>query len=437
MTRKLLWARSATAAVLAVGALAACSGSGTPADSSTNSPGSTGSAAGKKTITVWARDSNGSLPKVADEFNKTHPDLEAKVTLIPAANFVQKFGTAIANGSGPDVAAVDLVFTPYFASKGALADITDKVNALPYKDTLSKAHMAQSTLDGKLYAVPLSAEASVLYYNKTLFKKAGLDPEKPPTTYQQVIDYAKKITALGGDTKGYYFSGACAGCNIFTLAPYVWASGGDVLKDGKPTLNSPEVKDALNFYRQLWVDGSIPAGAKTDDGKFFSAPFANNNIGMVGSGAYFVGVLKGSKTPVDFGVAPLPGKTGGSSSFAGGDTISVASGAKNPDGAFEFLRWVTDDGQKFIAKQGLAVPIRSDIATSDYVPQDPRYKLLADQMNVGRVPYSVVENALFNDGSGPWSQMIQKAVFDGDVDAAQAEAQKAAEAIVEAGPGGS
>ena len=67
--------------------------------------------------------------------------------------------------------------------------------------------------------------------------------------------------ALGEDTYGFYFSGACAGCNAFTFLPLIWASGGDVLSEDAttPTLEDPAVRAALEFYHQMWADGLMPA----------------------------------------------------------------------------------------------------------------------------------------------------------------------------------
>ena len=73
--------------------------------------------------------------------------------------------------------------------------------------------------------MPLYADVSALFYNKDLFEKAGLDPNKPPTSLAELRAYADKITALGGDVKGYFLPGSCAGCNIFTVGPLMWASG--------------------------------------------------------------------------------------------------------------------------------------------------------------------------------------------------------------------
>src|SRR5262249_17551281 len=145
------------------------------------------------------------------------------------------------------------------------------------------------------------------------------------------------------DTYGFYFSGACGGCNIFTFMPYTWASGGDILNsDGtKATLSpNPVLKDALSFYQRMWAAGDIPKGSKSDDGTNFLNAFTTGKIGMVGSGAFAVGTLKSQFPKIDFGITPLPSKDGsGSSSFAGGDVIGIPSGSKNVDAAWEFINW--------------------------------------------------------------------------------------------------
>jgi multiple sugar transport system substrate-binding protein len=416
----------------AVVALTACGGS-----SGGSGGGGTASSGGTTVLTFWSRDSQKDfISPIIDKYNASQKKIQVKLTLIPQAEFVQKLGTAAATGTGPDITSLDLVYAPYFAQAGALQDITAKAKALPYFDTLSPTHLRLGTYKDKIYALPFTAEASVLYYNKGLFKKAGLNPDKPPTTWAEIESDATKITALGGGVKGYYFSGACGGCNVFTLSPLIWGSGGDIMKGDKAALDSPEVTNALTFYRDMWTKGLISPSAKTDDGATFGGGFGDGKLGMVGSGAFQVGSLKKDHPEVDFGVTPLPGKDGGSSSFAGGDTITIMKGTKNTDAAWKFVQWATDAGQKDVAAAGV-VPVRSDIAASDYVTQDPRFVLLADMMTKGNCPYSVVENALFNDSNGPWSQMIQKAVFGGgDIKATQAEYQKIADEIVSRGPSG-
>jgi multiple sugar transport system substrate-binding protein len=422
--------RSLVLAVVACVALTltACGG-GDSDDSGTAA--SSGPATG--TITIWARDTQRQfMGSLADAYNKTH-QAKAKVSIIPYAQFVQKFGTAAASGSAPDVASIDLVYLPYFASQGALDDITELADSLPYKDKLSPAHRKLAVYQDKTYALPFTAEASVLFYNKTLFKKAGLDPDKPPANFAELLAAARKIRALGPKYYGFVFAGSCGGCNIFEFAPHVWASGGDVLSsDGKKAMfDSPQVTEALSFYRQLWEAGVMPSSVKTDAGTVQATTFSSGKVGMTNLGAFAVSTFE--KAKVNFGVAPIPGKDGGSASFAGGDEIAIPTGSKNKAAAREFVKWATDEeAQTILAKAGI-VPVRTDLTDKIYAPLDPRYKVLGDQMAKGRTPYSVAENAIINDNNGPWAKMINQAVFGGDIKGAQTAGQKAAQSLLDEG----
>jgi multiple sugar transport system substrate-binding protein len=420
----------AAVAVLALGTAACGGGSGNSGSGSAASK-SSGPATG--TITIWARDAEKTfMSQLVDAYNQSHK-AQAKLSIIPSAQFVQKFGTAAASGSAPDVAAIDLVFLPYFASQGALQDITDLANALPYHDSLSPAHRKLATYQGKTYALPFTAEASVLYYNKDLFKKAGLDPSRPPTTTADILADAKKIRALGNGYYGFAFAGACGGCNIFEFTPHIWASGGDVLSsDGKKAmLDTPQVTDALQFYRDMYTAGVMPPAVKTDSGNSQAPTFSSGKLGMTPLGAFAVSTFKAAK--VNFGVTPLPGKDGGTASFAGGDEIAIPSGSNNKPAAQEFVKWATGEAaQTVLAKQGI-VPVRTDLVDKIYAPLDPRYKVFGDMMAKGKTPYSVVENAIFNDNNGPWIKMINQAVFTGDIKGAQATGQKAAQALIDQG----
>ncbi|MCA9890113.1 MAG: sugar ABC transporter substrate-binding protein, partial [Anaerolineae bacterium] len=215
------------------------------------------------TMTMWVRSISFSVQTLVDEWNATH-DNQIELTEVPSGEFVTKLGAAVAAGEAPDIASIDLIYTPAFASAGQLTDLTEFVNQLAYVDDLSPAHMTLGEFEGRNYAVPFAAEGSFLIYNVDLFEQAGLDPENPPTTWAEVLDAARAISALGDDIYGYYFAGNCAGCNAFTFLPFIWASGGDVLSSdfSEPTLEEdPMVREALQLYRTMWEEGLIPEGA--------------------------------------------------------------------------------------------------------------------------------------------------------------------------------
>ena len=159
-----------------------------------------------ETFTIWVRDSGSEfMPKIVDAFNASQSEHKATLQIVPATELVQKYGIAAAGGSAPEALSVDLIYTPAFAAAGQLTDITDWAKSLPYFDQLSPAHIAIGTYEDRLYALPFSAEASVLMWNKKLFKEAGLDPDKAPTTWAEIRADAEAVRGLGGETYGFYF----------------------------------------------------------------------------------------------------------------------------------------------------------------------------------------------------------------------------------------
>jgi multiple sugar transport system substrate-binding protein len=394
--------------------------------------GSAGSSSGggtsSNTITLWSRDSDAALVQtIAKAYNASHKT-QLKLNIIPAAQFVSKFGTAVASGEVPDLVATDLIFSPYFASTNELTDITSFAQSLPYFDKLDQAHVRLGTYKGKIYALPFSTDGSFLVYNKGLFRQAGLDPNKPPTTWAEIEADAKKITALGNGIHGYYFSGACPGCMIFTFLPYIWADGGDVLNaDGTQATiaSSPAVKAGLQFYRRLWTDGVVDPGAKVDNGASFFSTFETGKVGIQGTGAFALATLKQQYPNIDFGVTPIPGQNGGSASFAGGDNISIPAGSQHVSQAEDFIKWyLSDQTQVDVVAKFNNIPVRSDLISNKYSQQDPRYITVSEAEAKGKTPYSVHYNELFNDPSGPWLAMLEQAIFSGQVDQAISTAQQ-------------
>lgn len=395
--------------------------------------GAGGGRSGKVELSLWARsDQAGFMGDIVDAFNRSQPDVHVDLTLIPAISYVQKLGVAVAGESGPDLASIDLVYVPFFASSGVLADITDRTRGLPGLRKLSRAHLDQGTYRGRRYALPYTGDASVMYYNTELFEKAGLDPDRPPRDWKQFLTAARKIGALGEDTYGYHFSGRCGGCNVFTLSPLIWASGGNLIKgklgEERPSVGQdPAVARALRLYRTLWREKLMPPQAAADTGAQGVSTFGSGRVGMYPTGAFALAELRKRYPDLKFKVAPIPGRNGGSSSFTGGDDIAITSNSAHKDAAWRFLKWsVRADVQARHFGRAGTVPIRSDVALGSYSRRGPTYATLGRALVHGRTVRSVQENALFNAGTSPWTTMIAKGVFgrsDDSVDRAVADAQ--------------
>ncbi|WP_116133952.1 sugar ABC transporter substrate-binding protein [Tropicimonas sp. IMCC34043] len=394
-------------------------------------------AAKADTFTMWVR-SDGSefMPKLVEAFNAKGGD-QAELQIVPVNELVQKYAIAAAGGSAPDALSLDLIYTPAFASSGQLKDITELAKSLPYLDQLSPAHLSVGTFEGKIYGLPFSADASVLLWNKDLYRKAGLDPEKGPTNWAEIREAAAAVGALGDNTYGFYFSGNCGGCNIFTFTPLIWASGGDIFADdgNKATLDTPEMHAAIDLYRGMVKDGVVPPGAQTDTGANFFAAFANGNIGVTPSGSFAIGALNNQYPDLDYGVTLLPGQDGGVSSFAGGDNFVVSEGTDKIDAIKAFLEFAYSvEGQTILSHNG-SLPVRADVAEAALAGLDARYLVSAKAMTVGRTPFSIVFNDLINSSNGPWVTMLNRAFFakdDAEVQQAIDDGQEEMQSIIDA-----
>ncbi|MEJ8308189.1 ABC transporter substrate-binding protein [Agrobacterium larrymoorei] len=395
--------------------------------------------ANAENFSLWTRsDSSTFMPKLVDAFNASQKEHHADLQIVPVNELVQKYAVATAGGTAPDALSLDLIYTPAFAAAGQLEDLTDFAKSLPYFNALSKAHISVGTYQDHIYGLPFSADGSVLIWNKKLFKQAGLDPEKGPKTWAEIRSDAEKVNALGGDIKGFYFSGNCGGCNIFTFTPLIWASGADIFSaDGRQvTLDTPQMRDAIAFYQGMVRDKLVPAGAQTDTGSNFFAAFATGKIGITPSGSFAIGALATQSPDLEYGVTPLPGKDGGSSSFAGGDNFVVSKGTKKMEAVKAFLQFSYSlEGQKLLARNG-SLPIRSDIAKEALEGLDSRYLIAADAMAKGKTPYTTVFNDLFNSANGPWITMLNTAFFGtpDSIEPAIQTAQSTMQSIVDTAP---
>lgn len=367
-----------------------------------------------ETIHIWARSDDAVfMPKVVDAFNaaqtKDHVDLQ----IIPTAQMVQKFAVASAGGTAPDALTLDLIYTPAFAAAGQLKDMTGFAKSLPYYKDLSPAHLSVATYQDHLYGLPFSGDASVLVWNKNLFQQAGLNPDKGPTNWVEFEADAKKVAALGNGIKGFYFSGSCAGCQIFTFAPLIWASGGHLFSaDGKTaTLDTPQLHAAINFYHGMVAEGLVPAGAQTDTGTSFFSAFATGKVGLTSLGSFAIGALNAQDPGLKFGVTFIPGQNGGWSSFAGGDNFVVSNSTKNVEAVESFITFAYSlQGQEILAHNG-SLPVRGDLAQAALKGLDARYLVTEAAMTHGQTPYSTVFNDIINSANGPWITMLNKAIF--------------------------
>ncbi|MGW0413133.1 ABC transporter substrate-binding protein [Streptomyces collinus] len=251
-------------------------------------------------------------------FEKQNPDIDVVAHDAFPCQDPKTFGAKLAGGQMEDV------FYTYFTDARHVVDINQAADLTPYLkelksyDTIQKQLRDIYTVDGKVYGIPRTGYSMGLIYNRKLFQKAGLDPDKPPATWEEVRADAKKIAALGNGTVGYAdYSAQNQGGWHFTAELY--SQGGDVVgADGKAGVDTPEGHAVLqNLHDMRWTDDSM--GSK-------QLLIINDVQQMMGSGKLGMYLSAPDNIPIlvkekggdykDLALAPMPG---GKGTLIGGD----------------------------------------------------------------------------------------------------------------------
>ena len=249
---------AAVAAITIAGAglLAGCSSAGGGSDT-TN---------GKVSITVASLipGSDKAAFKAFDdrvkEFEKANPDIVIKSEEYQWTG--PTFAAKLAAGTLPTVFEVPFTDARTLGDNGQLADLTAGVKALPYFSKYNKAVLAEGTdSKGRIVALPKGAYAQALHYNRKLFSQAGLDPNKPPTTWAKVQSAALKIAQKTGKP-GYVQMAKDDNTAGWILTTVVYSLGGRMEQGtgskAKATLNNPQTVAALNLLHHMrWTDNSM------------------------------------------------------------------------------------------------------------------------------------------------------------------------------------
>jgi len=362
--------RHAAFALAAIAALlvSACSSSATPAPSNApaaSTAASAPSAAANKpvTITVGAL-RPGATQEAVDALNLQISEFEAKypwITVKPAEyNWTATTFTAqLAAGTLPDVFTI-----PFTDGKGLIAqhqivNINDRLQALPYIGKFNKNVLVNGQdKDGKIWALPTQAYGMSLTYNRTLFKNAGLDPDKPPTTWDEVRAAAKTIATKTGQAG--YAEMATENTGGWQLTTATYALGGrmeSVGADGKvtATVNNDKTKAALGYLKSLrWDDNSMGSTFDYAWGSINQA-FAAGQIGMFtgGSDLYTAMVQNNHLNPDDYGVTTIPLASDPNAGVLGGGTlvaVNVVSTGAQRDAAVSWIDFYYM--QKLLTQEG-------------------------------------------------------------------------------------
>jgi ABC-type glycerol-3-phosphate transport system substrate-binding protein len=338
-------------------------------------------------LTVWTRLTEEQASPIFDAFQKLHPEIDLHVEYIPGGkNHINKLMAAVAAKAPPDVTTLDVIGTAQFATIGALMPLDAIVAARPElsPDHFSPGQVKTGQFDGKLEALPFGGDVSVIYYNRDMFRATGLDPDKPPRTWDEFTRVAQKLSRAP-EVYGFEIFPGYPTMTTFYGLPYLWMAGGTVL-DPKTNLfafNSEAGVRALTFLSDLHLKYHVllpSAIGKTGDADVL-LDFRQKRVAMVFGGPSQLQLLQ--RTPVDFDVGimphPSPSADTPSTSDIGGDNIAIMAAIPQDRlaAAVTLLQYATSaDAQRiWWASKGF-LPVRNDMLSDAYYNSHPLEKTL-------------------------------------------------------------
>ena len=293
----------------------------------------------------------GSTPEAIQQFNdqvaqfqKANPKIHVKPVEYQWTG--PTFAAKLAAGTLPTVFEVPFTDARTLGDNGQLADLTVEVKKLPYFAKYNPAVLAEgTTAKKKIVALPKGAYAQALHYNRKLFSQAGLDPNKPPTTWAQLQAYAKQISEKTGKA-GYAEMAKADNTGGWILTTVTYALGGrmetGVGTNAKATLNNPQTATALTMLKKMrWTDNSM--GSNFDYGwSDINQAFAAGNVGMYisGSDVYTNLVSASNVDPSIYGLAPIPLAKNSKAGVLGGGTLVAVRPDANAAARAAAVKWI-------------------------------------------------------------------------------------------------
>ncbi len=270
----------AGAALAASGLLEACGTAAPPAApasegaAATSAAPSTAVAAGAPvTLSVWFNFGaafNDTVDRLVNEFQASHANIKIERQELGSWDEMrEKTLTAFAAGTGPDIFRIAVFDTALYAVRNAVVPLDEQVAASGMKkEDFIPGFLANVMYDGKMWAMPWKGSAVTFFWNKRLFEEAGLDPEKPPTTWNEVTEYAKQLTKPEKQQYGFQvqYTETSDGMNFF--GPLLYSHQGELFD----TLDPASVTKAATSIRASRVRSRPVISQSTQTSSSFTPP---------------------------------------------------------------------------------------------------------------------------------------------------------------------
>lgn len=323
------------------------------------------------------------LRSMMDDFEKQNPGIKVKLISGPYASTQQQTVAGAASKTLADVVGLDGAWVNDLAKQKAIADLTSVMKDAGYDDSQLAS---QIKVADKTYMVPVVNFVYPMFSNDELLLKAGVNA--PPSTRTEFVDAAKKITALGDGKYGWILPLAQDAPNGIQndVMSWVWASGGSMLKDGKPDVTNAAVTDVVEFIKTLWDAKAIAPGALTMKEQDKVEQFTNGRIGMMIDSLAHITLIRKNNPELKFSISAIPaadsyqGKRGMPYASWG---IGVAENSSHKAEAWKLVSYLmSKDVNSKLSSVANAFPGNTK-SVPDFVKSDAMFKKAFEIWNAG------------------------------------------------------
>ncbi|MCF8240356.1 MAG: ABC transporter substrate-binding protein [Melioribacteraceae bacterium] len=357
----------------------------------------------KIVVTFWHSFVSNTIPaldKLIDRYESENPGIKINAQYVPSGDpLIHKLITAIQSGTTPDLAWVHSDFLDKLVSSGAIYKMDHFINGIngftkEELDDFFPQLIQNAKWRDTLYALPMEATTLALLYNKDKFRESGIDPNKPPETWEELKEYSFKLTLDRDndgkrDQYGFYVpvfpaSGPLSIWMLLQWEPFLWQAGGQLLNDNQTeaVFNSDAGVAALNIWKEIYDELKFNSFSITHDMAFISGACA-----MIMDGPWD---LPGFRriTKFDWGIAPLPAGPEKSATYLAGEHFTIFKNSENPEESWRFVKWFTspETQAQFSIESGY-MPVRKSTleleSYKNYLLTDPYLAMFVEQFKIG------------------------------------------------------
>jgi ABC-type glycerol-3-phosphate transport system substrate-binding protein len=390
MNMKRKWLVLTIIIALAGGLLSACSTSAQQ-QAVANASGNGSSSSEPVTLSFWFPGEGSTneeyFTNAAKEFESEHPNIKIQTTILPpgAGDIDTKLNAAKLSGTYPDVFSAYLVF---MGTRGALdefAPLDERIDGWEDKDDISESALTMGRYKGKTIGLGYFAAPEILTYRKDYFQEAGLDPEKPPTNWEELASYAERLTVKDASGK-VVRAGLDVPLNNASsfFEAFMRQNGSPIIDEEKevPVFADQPSVEAFQYLADLFNKVAIPYKYDNKD----TVPFVNGNAAMSFLTNSTISNLIKNKPELEdqLGYAPvLEHKE--KIAFTGYRLFTIGKTSKHQSEAWEFIKFMMSKEQMWKRYEALKIPVVRKSLEQQFIDDNPQINsVLVDYVKYGK-----------------------------------------------------